>query len=433
MKVVNNIVQSERQEFKSSVRSFLPLYTDVPFNQTKEKEYKCVVNEGDVVEEGQVLAVSSDNQNMGADIHSPVPGKIVSLLQIPLPNGRISSAVRIKLGGHFSYLGKKIEDQDWALYSPNRLVEIFAAKGVVNTFLNTIPLADQVKSTMDKKGQFLVVRLFDEDPSRETDTFIATHYTREVVTGAAIIACAMHASGIIFIKRKKSPIVIDPEILRNIPHYVLEADSSKYPTGFINNIISLVRKETRGTSERVFASVNYRSLFIDPETAYDGFNAVVKGIPVEERFVHVTGSCLKSAAMLKVRIGTPIKNLVEQCGGFKKKTERIIINGMITGESVATLNTPITKEVKAVLFVPYEFFTDQSSTPCVKCGKCRSVCLENLFPDILFRHTIGGKPVGSQMLAIANLCTGCSLCNSVCPARLPLSQAIDILKENNNG
>ena len=256
MKAVNNFVNSEKKLFTDSVRSFLPSYAVIPFNLTKKKDFKCIVQENDVVKEGQVIALSVKEENeKRLYIHAPVPGRVIGFVHCYLPNGGVGIAVKIKMEGSFSYLGKVLPETDWQWFSKENLLDIFTAKGVTNTFDcsedKTDALARQIENCKLVKNRFLVVRLFDEDPSRMTDTFVAEHYTYQILKGAYITARAMEAQGIVFILPKKSNIKINETEFVGIPIFILEADTQKYPAGFKQNLIGLVKKNAKLSSVEI--------------------------------------------------------------------------------------------------------------------------------------------------------------------------------------
>ena len=431
MKTVSNLVPNEKKQFESSVRAFLPRYALVPFRQHDELEYQCIVKQGDVVSEGQVIALSlNEKTQKKAYIHAPIPGTVISLEDCMQPDNEMGPAVKIRMEGAFSYLGKNIHQMEWQWYSRNELLDLIADKGVINTFDSSTPLYQQIARPDTDKNRYIVVRMFDDDPSHKTDAFVAQSFTKEVVEGSRILAKAIDAKGVVFVLSKKMNVQIDTEVFGSLPVLFVKTDGKKYPSGFKQNLVHIVRKASKSSEQEAFNSVNRFSLFVDPETLYSVYEAVVFGKPVLETFVHVEGSCLQTAAMLQVRIGTTIKSLVNQCGGFKTKPSKIIINGMITGCSVETLDTAITRGVKSVAFVPAKELNDHRQNMCVRCGKCRLICPEEIFPDLMYRHCNGGKKVGKDMIATSILCSGCGLCNSICPSRLPLCQTIEQLRKN---
>ena len=413
MKTINNFVESEKNEFTSSVRAFLPHYAVVPFDFGKNSSFKCIVQENDVVKEGQIIAISAkEGDSIRSYIHSSVPGRVDSVGECFLPNGRKGTAVKIRTEGAFSYLGKTLPETDWQWFTKENF------------------LAIQISSCTLTKGRFLVVRLFDEDPSRMTDTFVAKNKMYEVLTGAKIVAKAMEAKGIVFVFPQKSDIQIDEADFAPFPLLVLETDPQKYPAGYMQNLMNLVKKNARYTEKADFSLINRRCIYCDPQTLLSVYDAVVLGEPSVETYVHVTGKCINSSGILKVRVGTSLRELASQCGNFKSKPAKIIINGMVSGSAINSLDTTITRDVKSITFVSAEELSVQSFAPCVRCGKCRTICPEGLYPDLMFRHSLGGKPVGTELVKTTDFCSGCALCNSVCPSRLPLCQTIELLRKN---
>ena len=60
-------------------------------------------------------------------------------------------------------------------------------------------------------------------------------------------------------------------------------------------------------------------------------DAVQKGVPLLERIVTITGSAIKEPQNMLVRIGTPVTDLIEQCGGFTSNLRKLILGGPMMG------------------------------------------------------------------------------------------------------
>ncbi len=434
MPIVSNFNIAEKYQFKCSPRSYLPSLAYVPFVQEDGCKCRALVKEGDVVSEGQIIAspLSIIQNSFSANIHSPLPGIVKEIKSISLPDGKRSDAAVIALKGAFSFIGKKSFPAEWSLFSPESLQHMIADKGVINTFERPFSLASQFDKVRKRENCFVVLRLFDEDPSRVTDSFVASHYPAQVAEGTAIIATALKAKAIVLVASKKDGNPISTEIstrfFENIAYTCVSADSSKYPCGFKRDIVSLVKKEKNIDAQ--FKDITTQELFIDPETAFAVYEAVVCGIPMMSCFVHITGDCLKVSGILRVNIGTPIGFLAAECGGFTKKVAKIIVNGLYTGTVAPGFDVPITKIVKSILFLPISELVDPHYASCVRCGSCRHVCPEGLYPDLLYQRLKGmEKAVKKELLDTSKLCTLCALCNSVCPSRLPLAQSIAELKK----
>lgn len=431
MKTVSNFVQIEKKPITQSVQAFLPKVALVPFCHQKNQDFNCIVKPGDMIKEGTVIAESSgDYEDFGLKIHSSIPGAVQEIVSCTLPDGCNGLAVKIRLAGEFSYLGKTSEKQEWSAKRSAELVSIFSTHGVVNTFEGVESLAEQIIDCKLVRDRFLIVRMFDEDPSRITDSFIAENLTSQVIEGTAIIARAMKADGVVFVYSNKFQGTIDTQIFNAVPSLKIGVDVSKYPLGFKRSLIHIINKYCKVAKTKYFSAVNHKNIYIDPQTAISAYDAVVLDKPVIERYVHVTGDCLECAGVLKMRVGATIGSLVEQMGGFIYPPAKVIVNGVLTGNAVSDMNIPITPMVKSVAFVPRKRLSDHHSNECVLCGNCRDICPEGLYPDLLYRRRDDGPLNLTELAKTTLLCSGCSLCNSACPSRLPLSQTIALLREN---
>ncbi|MDE5898772.1 MAG: hypothetical protein K2H09_05855, partial [Treponemataceae bacterium] len=418
----------KKSVYKDAVSGFLPRTALVPLRQECGAECRCLVGVGDVVQEGQLIAASAaDAGRFASCVHAPIPGKVVGMESCTCPDGRSSDAVRIALGGTFSFLGKRRAAADAALLSAPMLLRDIAAKGVLNTFEASKPelLAAQLASAGGGR-RLLVVRLFDEDVSRLTDSLAAKLFFDKVFEGALISAKAMAAAGVIFaVPRDFSAgewegLLSEPPGMR-VPSLYVSVDAGAYPSGHPKELAAAVRKASK---EAPFSNACASDVYTDASTMLEVCRTVKAGMPVIDRYVHVSGSCLHASGFIKVCIGTTLRELAEQCGGFRKWPAAIIVNGLVCGMSAGTLDAPVAKYVKSVLFLPSSKSPDQRPSVCVRCGNCRRACPRGLSPDILYRHITGMHLAEPEYAASAALCVDCGLCNYVCPARLPICQEI---------
>ena len=430
MKTVSKLALAYKRHFSDSLSSFLPKSLVVPFNQLSDKKYKCLVEEGERIMEGQLLAFPlKGDDDEDAAINAPVPGIAGPVVKCRLPNGRMGQGLQIQLSGSFSYLGRTIERRDWKAVGHDDLLKLLLAKGVVNTFGESASLVSQITGCRKRGGSFLVVRLFDDDPSRGTDAFVGKYKSAEVAEGASIIASLMGAKGIVFLIPKSTDTVVESELVKDFTVLTVEVDDSNYPSGFRENIIRIVRKYVKNSQVEYFASINADSLFIDSETAFHVYEAIVLGKPVIESFVEVSGSCLRSSALFKVKHGTTFAELANQCGGFREKPARVVVKGMLGGTMLSDFDVPVTKQVKSLTFIPKSELYNQDFVACIRCGKCRNVCPEHLFPDILASPMLFDIPDEVFFSGSLVLCSGCKLCNAACPSRIPLAQILALLKK----
>ena len=61
-------------------------------------------------------------------------------------------------------------------------------------------------------------------------------------------------------------------------------------------------------------------------------------MPVVRRVVTVSGSAVADPKNLESRIGTPIANLIEVCGGFKEPPNKLLMGGPMMGNAQFSLS-----------------------------------------------------------------------------------------------
>ena len=455
MKMIPAIYTSDGNLVKGAVNGFLQPVVTIPLSHETQSRSVCLVRQGDRVREGDVIAASSSNADprFGAKLHASVPGIVEDIVSCISPNGREETAVKIRLSGRFSYLGKKRFSENWRVLPASAIVQRIADAGVINTFDTTEPasLASQIDGVGLHGRRVLVVRLYDDDPKRVIDSVLSKAFFDDIRTGAFIVSRALGDAGIVFAcdaaeiqkgqtertadrtRKVKAYEYLSPlqSALQDfasgrvkdapVPIRFVPVDITEYPAGFRDEIIAAVKKSTK---EKPFVDISPECIFVDAASMIAVNNAVRRGVPSVEQYVYVSGECVPAAALMKVRIGTTMRYLAEQCGGLKRLPAAVIVNGLMLGSFAASLDAPVTKYVKSVLFLPMHRIFDRREMSCVRCGECRIVCPRALAPDILYRHATGGVEAPKEYIESAALCSGCGLCNSVCPSRLSISQAI---------
>ncbi|MEE0877675.1 MAG: 4Fe-4S dicluster domain-containing protein [Treponemataceae bacterium] len=440
---IKEISRFQDKKYNSHSIAFLPSLAVVSLTQDSKTHMESIVQKGDYVEEGQVIAKNSisneikdEKTNLPAYIHSPVPGKVLDIYNVINPNGKKLPAVLIRMEGNFSFSGKKRDIINWTFSNSITRIKTLSQMGVINTFEKPISLAQQLDEIVKNKENKsiaevppLVIRLFDTDPDTVIDKYITENFAKEVFEGAAILANTIDTRDVIFISEKNTwNLPEENEIKKyfgNIKVHSLETDIDVYPRGqykYINQkVISFLK--SKGIN-------NYKDSFaIDSSTSLDVYNAIAKSYPAIDRFIQVEGDDIAMNGIFKIRIGTTFRNLFEECNGFIKEPAKIIINGLINGIAISDLDTPITRYVKSIFVLSSRSFPDQRQTACIRCGRCHNICPENLHPEKLYSNYYSDTPVQQYILDTIKLCTECGLCNTICPSRIPLCQTIQLIKD----
>lgn len=423
------VPSSVLKSYKFTENGFLPKVVTIPLSQEKNCVCRCLVKPGDIVAEGDIIARPAAVEGYKAVIHSPIPGKVIDIISTTCPNGNLENAIRIKLSGSFSYLGKLVEKNNWELLNQASLISKISEYGIINTFLTYEPLSlgDQIKNQLKRDKRYLIVRLFDEDPRRLSDSLYTKFFLDEIITGTKITAASMIAEKIIFVVDKS----LSKEALEKISEVpnsiILPINSKKYPCGFKRELSIFFNKFNKRENDY---KISEEDLFVDSCAMYEVYRGLILGEPSISKYIHVSGNCLNASGFINVKLGFKIRDIVSQLGGFSKVPSLVVINGSVCGYTVSNLDIPITKYVKSIEFISDYWKTDYNVYACISCGNCRSSCPVKIAPDIIYDYMNNKINITDNFKKSALLCTECGLCNTVCPARLPICQTITVLKEN---
>ena len=431
----SQVVSTELKKYKSSENAFLPKIVTILLSQEKGNVCNPLVKVGDLVNEGDVIAVSETDTSV-AKIHSPIPGKVVDIVMTLGPNGCYEKSIRIRFSGSFSYTGKKLLEKRWHACSEKTLIDRIIEKGICNTFVTNKPvsLGGEILKLNEKADRNLVVRLFDDDKLRIADSLLSKFFYEKIVKGAEITAKAVSAKNIIFVVDSKSDLLKeqsnevnkdsnDTEKSINQKNIsVIKTSIVKYPSGNKRQIILSVNKKKNAN-----VKIAKDDLFVDSYAMLDVYNGIVLDMPVISRYVHFSGNCIPASCFLQVKIGYTIRDLIEQVGGFVNQPSMVLINGQICGNAINRLDIPVTKYVKSIEFISKAKKTDTHIYSCIDCGNCRSICKVGISPDLLYKYTTNKMEITEKQIESSKMCSDCGLCNTVCPSRLPLCQTIAVL------
>jgi len=147
------------------------------------------------------------------------------------------------------------------------------------------------------------------------------------------------------------------------------------------------------------------------------------GMPLVQKRITVAGGAVAKPQNVLVPIGTPIKAVLDFCGGYAKEPEKIILGGPMMGIAQQNYEAPITKQNNAILCLTAEETYSTQDQPCIRCGRCSQVCPMNLTPTHIERYADKGNPVQLEKLGVS-ACLECGCCAFTCPARRPLVQSM---------
>ena len=405
------------------VTAFLPSLSVIPLIQHSGGRSYPVVNIGDLVREGMLIARGRGPGS--ANIHATVPGRIIRMASWKDANGNNRDAIVIRMEGNFEKLGKQEEVFSWEGMFPHDIQRTISDFGIVEMDGRGRPVSEIISSMRSAPEPVtLVVRCVLDDPWLASDFVLCNERTAAIVEGAAITARTCRVSRIIFAISHKERALVD-KFLSFGDKCALPLSAvlvgSKYPQRN-NREIELVLKNYAKKEGIELGSL----LVFGPATLAAIYDAVKLRKPVLERFITVGGSAIKTPQVMKVRIGKRIGDIFAECGGFKGTPRRIATGSPLLGQLLADLDEPVIKTSYAI-FALLEGRRRETRSNCINCGECRNVCPLGLDPEELYKKALFGR-VSNLSLGISfelsEECHACGCCEIVCPSHLPLSTVI---------
>ena len=151
------------------------------------------------------------------------------------------------------------------------------------------------------------------------------------------------------------------------------------------------------------------------------------GMPLTLKRVTLDGSAIAHPQNVIVPVGTPIKDVVAFCGGYKAEPKKLIMGGPMMGVAITSDELPILKQNNAILAFDQREAQLRQPTACIRCGRCVAACPMHLMPTKLEQAVERQDVEALQSLDIMT-CMECGCCSFSCPAGRRLVQAIRLGK-----
>lgn len=399
----------------------------VPVNQHLGAPAKIIVNKGDQVKTGQLIA--RGEAFISANIHSPATGKVSKIDLYPDQSGYKRTMIIIDA-----------EDVDvWEEgidTSPHIIREItidkagiidkLKEKGVVGLGGATFPTHVKLMVPEGKKIETLIINGVECEPYLTADHRVMLERSEEMLTGVKILMKGLGVERAIIGIEKNKPDAIEhlTEKAKQFKGIEVAPLKVKYPQGAEKQLIkAVVNREV--PSGRLPLDVG--CVVSNAGTALAVYEAVQKNKPLIERVVTVTGKGVKSPCNLLVRIGTPVQVLIDKAGGLPDGSGKVISGGPMMGKALNSLEAPVTKGTSGILIMQEGEALRKEVLNCIRCGRCTTVCPMGLEPYLLAQEAKLEKWDMAEKDMIMD-CIECGSCLFECPSGRPLLDYIRVGK-----
>jgi electron transport complex protein RnfC len=139
-------------------------------------------------------------------------------------------------------------------------------------------------------------------------------------------------------------------------------------------------------------------------------------MPLVERVLSATGERMSKPGNYIVKIGTPVKEIIEHCGGVVGDDVTVKMGGPMMGFELNNLEVPVIKGTNGI--IAFETILKEEMT-CIRCGRCADVCPMELQPLYFHKHHDDGKWGDMKEKSVKD-CMECRCCEYVCSSKIPL-------------
>ncbi|HAM39226.1 MAG TPA: electron transport complex subunit RsxC, partial [Elusimicrobia bacterium] len=166
-------------------------------------------------------------------------------------------------------------------------------------------------------------------------------------------------------------------------------------------------------------------------TVFAVYNAIINGTPLIERIITVSGKNCKKPGNYRVKIGTPIKNIIEHCFGTSESINKgyvIKMGGQMMGINLQNIEAPVIKGTTGIIVFEKTEIEFDKDRKCIKCGRCAEVCPMELYPMQYVLNFQLNTPQEAKKHDVKS-CIECGCCEYICSSKIPIVSIVKQEKE----
>lgn len=406
----------------------LPKRVVLPLGQNGNRVCKPVVEEGEQVKTGQLIGQSEDF--LVAPVHSSISGKITDIRPWSDLSGNEILSVIVESDDSDFWLEEIRTDEGFSNKEAAQLLTDLQAGGVVEIGPPSMPLhAKFAKPEPAKEFQFLVgipqtkpvdtviINAIDAEPGMAAKGAVLSKYSSEIADGIRILQKLIGSAQMVLAVGSNGS--VDSPLSGELAGLGVQVfrGKDKYPLGLNPILIKCVTGREiplpDGHEQDIGVTV------VDVVTLVHAVEAVRDLRPQVEKVVSVSGAGITAVKNFRVRIGTLVRDLIEQLAGLTGEPVKVIAGGAMTGVALFSTDIPVTKETDALIFQTATEAMSFSPDACINCGLCVRHCPSRLLPNELSKYCEFAMFEEARDKFLLH-CIECGICAYVCPEKRPM-------------
>ncbi|HDO1312155.1 electron transport complex subunit RsxC [Aeromonas veronii] len=404
----------------------LPPRLIIPLRQHAGPAGDLLVQVGDKVKKGQPLTRYAKGRTV--PVHASTSGTITEIGNhtVAHPSGLGDLCVILTPDGEDEW-GERNGKTDYWNLERGELLERIQQAGVAGLGGAVFP----THSKLDGRGQLteiLIVNGLECEPYITTDDRLMQQYADEIMDGIRVLKHLL--------KPKLTLIGVEdnkPEAIEQLTRHATDEDvlvktvPTKYPSGGAKQTIELLTGRQVPKGGR---AVDIGIMVLNVATVFAIKRAIIDGEPLIERIVTLTGDSFKKPGNAWVRLGTPVRWLLQRFELQPEAEQRVIMGGPMMGFTLPHAMVPVVKATNCLLApTQAELPAPGPEQPCIRCSACADACPATLLPQELYWYSRAKEYDKAEKLNLMD-CIECGACAWVCPSEIPLVQYYKIAKDD---
>lgn len=395
----------------------------VPLSQHIGEPAEPLVTEGDSVLKGQLIARSLSY--ISAPVHAPTSGRVIDVgeYRAPHPSGLKAPCIVIAADGADRSADTGLKMASVLEADPAEIRRRVRDAGIVGLGGAGFPTSVKLNPGPGREVELLVINAAECEPYISCDEALMCTRPVEIIEGVRIMRHALQARQVVIGIEDNMPGAIrclqTALAAAGEPDIRIVAVPSVYPAGGERQLIYALTGEEVPTQG---LPIDVGIVCHNVGTADAVARALLHGEPLISRVVTVTGAGVREPGNLEVRIGTPIAELIAQCGGYTDQVSRLLMGGPMMGVALPSDAIPVIKTTNCILAAsPAEAPQPPAARPCIRCAECTDACPAGLLPQQLYWYAHARDFDRIQDYSLFD-CIECGCCAQVCPSHIPLVQ-----------
>lgn len=408
----------------------LPRQAVFPLSQHIGAPAKSVVKKGDKVKVGTLLAEAGGF--VSAPIYSSVSGTVVKIDEAVDATGYRKPSIVVKVEGDEweEYIDRtdKLETLEaHPELTSEEIIERIKKAGVTGMGGAGFPTFIKLCPPPTAKAECVILNGVECEPYITSDYRLMMEHADEILVGLELLMKAVKvAKGYIGIEENKpKAIKLFEEKTAGRNDVEIVPLAQKYPQGGEKQLVDAVIRRQVPAPPAI--PVNVGAVVQNVGTAFAVYQAVMKNKPLFERYTTVTGKKLAKPGNFLVRMGTPMIDLINECGGMPAGDNKLLAGGPMMGKALTSVEVPICKGTNSVTILSGDDVRRKPVQPCIRCAKCVSVCPMGLEPYLLATASALHDWEKVEAAGVTS-CIECGSCQFTCPAHRPMLDNIRLGK-----